>query len=208
MAAYQHRFGKKKQSGIYFGAGAKIQIPVQVKYEVVDRDYTSEPKLNISGFYGDQYPDYGSPNNQSAHPHGFGTIHNPNEKYDWNGDLNIKPSIALTGELGFLIGLSRCVDLTLGGYIDYGLSNIKKNIDPLMEGPENNVFVGNENIGEGIIYNGMINSDRTKWVNLVSYGVKAQVLPESDYVSFTCKGNKRKTLRCFSFIISPLWNFC
>ena len=175
MAAYQHRFGKKKQNGIYFGAGVKVQIPINSKYEVIDGEYEAEGKLNVSGFYGSQYPDFGNPDNQVSHPHGFGTIHNPNERYNWNSTLEIKPSIALAGELGFLIGLSRRADLMLGGYIDYGLNNIKKNSDPLMEGPEEYLPGAGDNIGEGITYNGMINSDRTKRVNLVSYGVKAGI---------------------------------
>lgn len=172
MAGYQHRFGKKKAHGMYFGVGAKVQIPIEVRYEVKDGNYESEAKLNISGYYGDEYPDFGNPNDQTLYTHGFGSIHNPNERYGWESITKVKPSIALAGEIGFLFGLSRRVDFTAGAYLDYGLNNIKKKSEPLMEGPEDYLPSANENIGEGITYNGMLNSNRTEKVNLVSYGIK------------------------------------
>lgn len=176
MLMYQHRFGNKKRHGLYFGIGGKIQIPIQGKFEVIDSDYENDYRLNVSGAYKDGVPEMGAPGDPALDQHGYGSIHNPNERYGWNDDLELKPSFAGVAEFGFLFGLNRRWDLTVGGYLDYGFNNIKKGDEkPLMEIPEQYHPSANDNVAAGIRYNGMINSDVTDRVNLVSVGVKVGI---------------------------------
>ncbi|MDL2239449.1 OmpA family protein [Bacteroidales bacterium OttesenSCG-928-L14] len=172
MISLKHKFGEKKVFGLFFNAGAKIKIPVIRKdFYVIDNNY--DGMLNVSSFYEVYNLEIGAEPDPQTPEHGFGTINNPNEKLGWNGELSIKPSIALVGEAGFLIGLSRRVDLMLGAYIDYGLNNIKKGDDsPLLKAPENYLPNANDNIGNNIAYAGMINSDATNKVSTISYGGK------------------------------------
>lgn len=173
MAMYQHKFGKSERYGLYFGIGAKLHIPVMSSYKVIDGEYSKDIRLNVSGYYGDGYPELGEPGSAASWPHGFGSISNPHERYGWEGTLKIKPSISGTAELGILIGMTRRIDILAGGYLDYGFNNIKKEKSALLEGPEDYHMVANGHIGEGINYNGMINSANTRRVNTISYGIKA-----------------------------------
>lgn len=182
LLSYQHKFGKKQRHGLYFGIGGKVQIPVNTSYKVLDGKYEDDLRLNISGQYERQngstvgVPDMGAPGEEAVPQHGYGSIHNPNAKYGWGGDTQLKISFAATGELGALFGLSRRCDLMLGGYVDYGFNNLKKGEDKeFIEGPQN-YHPGQSgetiNVGEGIVYNGMLNSNATEKVNLVSVGAK------------------------------------
>jgi outer membrane protein OmpA-like peptidoglycan-associated protein len=65
------------------------------------------------------------------------------------------------------------VDLTVGGYFEYGLNNIKKGADKVfIQAPDQYLPNANNKGGYGITYNGMINTDVTKKVNLMAYGAK------------------------------------
>jgi outer membrane protein OmpA-like peptidoglycan-associated protein len=173
MIQYQYKFGDKEGWGIYFGIGVKLHIPLKSEYEVIDSDYSNDGRLNVSGLFHDSNIDYGSPSNYSISYHGFGTIHNPNEKLDWNGDIDLKLGISGIADLGFLFSLSRRIDLTVGGYLNYGFNDVKKgNSKPLMEAPEQYLPSAENNVGNGITYNGMINSDRVNKANFISYGGK------------------------------------
>lgn len=176
LLQFQHKFGRTQRSGIYFSLGAKFQIPVKSEYKVLDGDYTSDKKLNVSGYYSDSGIDFGAPGDADLSYHGFGSIHNPNAQLGWNGDIDLKMSIAGTAELGFIFGLSPRIDLTLGGFIDYGFNNIKKgNSKEFMTAPEQYHPDANGNVGKGIVYNGMVNSDRIEKTNLFSYGAKVGI---------------------------------
>ena len=189
MLMYKHKFGETKRHGFYIGAGAKLQIPIiKTQYRALDGDYEDDLRLNVSGYY--QYPEgdhvefAGDVDDPRLSYHGFGYRHNPSD-LGWKNDLNLKMSVAGTFELGFLFGLSKRVDLMIGGYFDYGFNNIKNGENkPYMEAPDNYLPGANGNVGQGIYYNGMINSDRTTKVNLMAYGgrvglqIKLGKLPE------------------------------
>jgi len=190
MVRFQYKLGETKKHGFYAGLGAKLQIPIiKSVYSVIDGKGVNDPRLNIAGkYYEDPTLEIGGPKNPDYYPgggmhpvlyqRGFGSIHNPNEALGWNGDLNLKMSIAGTAELGFLFGLSRRVDLMVGGYFDYGFNNIKKGEDKsFLVAPSsqyhpdaNRGANGEINVGKGIGYNGFVNSDRTEKVNLMAYG--------------------------------------
>ena len=175
MMMFKHKFGETKKHGFYMGAGVKLQLPIiNTQYRVLDGDHINDRRLNVSGYY--QYPEgdhieFGGNLDDPELPyHGFGTIHNPNAALGWQGDLNIKMSVAGTVELGFLLGLSKRVDLMIGGYFDYGFNNIKKESRALLTAPEQYLPEANNHLGNGIVYSGMINSDRTDKTNLMAYG--------------------------------------
>jgi len=183
MVMFKHKFGETQKHGFYFGLGAKLQIPIiSSTYRVLDGKNTTDKRLNVSGQY-DPYtdehgvvntmPDVGAPGNPDLSYHGFGSIYNPGSALDWRGNLNLKMSIAGTAELGFLFGLHPRLDLMVGGYFDYGFNNIKKGNNPaLLTAPDKYLPDANKKIGNGIDYNGMINSDVTNKVNLMAYGAR------------------------------------
>ncbi|MFV0600127.1 MAG: OmpA family protein [Bacteroidales bacterium] len=178
LLVFQYKFGLQKRHGLYYGIGAKVQIPfISTKYQVIDSKYQNQGMLNISGYYPDWHLEIGSSGDPQVPQHGYGTIHNPKEALGWKGNTKVKTSYSATVEIGYLYGISPKVDLTLGGYIDYGINNIKdseSNI-PLMQAnnpyhSEN--YYGEQYIGKGIKYNGLMNSDRTDHINLLGYGAK------------------------------------
>ena len=172
LLSFKHKFGEKKLHGVFFNVGAKLKIPaIKKDFFVIDNEY--DAMLNISGYYPEFNLEIGAIGDPQTPEHGYGTIKNPNEHLGWNGNLTIKPSIALVGEAGIIIGLSRRVDLMLGAYVDYGLNNIKKGEDaPLVIAPENYFPAANNYVGKNIAYTGMINSDMTGKVSTLSYGGK------------------------------------
>lgn len=178
LLQFQHKFGLKQKFGLYFNVGAKVQIPLGSKYEVLDSDYEGDPRLNVSGFYpAPANMDVGAPNWPGVPYHGFGSIHNPNEVLGWNDKTKLKMSVAGTAEFGFLFAVARRVDLSLGAYIDYGFNNVKKgDSKSLIEAPEGSYLEGDPDyVGKNIIYNGMINSDKIEKAKLFSYGGKIGV---------------------------------
>jgi len=87
-----------------------------------------------------------------------------------------KLGVAGTAELGFLFTLGEDTDLLLGGYIDYGFTNMKKKKDQgLLSTPASYHPDGNMTVGKGIPYNGMMNSNVTDKVKVMSFGVKLGV---------------------------------
>jgi outer membrane protein OmpA-like peptidoglycan-associated protein len=182
---FQYKLGEQKKHGFYAGLGFKFQLPVSGQYRVLSGKNATDLRLNISGKYDhDQTLDMGAPQdprlivdpNEPIQPrtpsHGFGSISDLSQ-LGWNNDLNLKMSIAATADLGFLFGLSRRVDLMIGGFFDYGFNNIKKGADKTyMEAPAEYLPGAAHNLGNGIQYNGMVNTDRTDRVNLMSYGGK------------------------------------
>lgn len=198
MLMYQTKW-KKGKHGLYFGIGVKYQLPFQAKYKVIDSEYgssnNSDPdtwRLNVSG-YNTRFGDLGAPiynantdtwtSTVSVPEFGIGTISNPNERLGWNGKMSIKGSWTGIAEFGFLFGLSRRVDLTLGAYFEYGFNNVEKGEDyDLMKASENYFQLINANgrwdgrsVGEGIEYSGLINSKQTTRTNLMSVGAKIGV---------------------------------
>jgi outer membrane protein OmpA-like peptidoglycan-associated protein len=157
--------------------GAKLQIPFGAKYAIVDGKNPDQTKLNISGYYEEKNLELGGLGDPDLSQHGFGQIYNPSKVLtNGKGKLDHKLDLSLTAEGGFLISLSRRVDLTLGAFIDYGLLNIKKTKDaiPLVSGPETDyVSLAENNVGNGITYNSITKSEYVKKVNTISFGGKA-----------------------------------
>jgi outer membrane protein OmpA-like peptidoglycan-associated protein len=181
MAMFQDKFGETQRHGIYAGLGVKFQIPIVSTYRVLNGKNEEDLRLNISGrYYNDPTLDWGAPDPNNAEilqtphsAHGFGTIHDPGSALNWKGDVSLKMSIAAVAEFGFLFGLTKRVDLTVGGYFEYGFNNIKKGTNKeFLQAPDQYLPNANNNLGAGITYNGMINTDVTKKVNLMAYGAK------------------------------------
>lgn len=159
MANYQYKFGEKQKHGFYLGLGFKVQIPLKSTYERGDGSVT------LSAFY----PDWNLPLGEEGlsvelPQHGYGT----NGERLWAGDNEIKTGFAVAGEAGFLFGLSRRVDLTLGVSADYGLTNSRKGDQPFIGPVEGKTQQAGTFIAENVYYNGVINSTQTEKIHPLS----------------------------------------
>jgi outer membrane protein OmpA-like peptidoglycan-associated protein len=143
-----------------------------------DAKKDQQAALNVYGYYarGNLYA--GRYDHPDLSQHGFGVINNASEVLsNATGKLNYKFNVALVAEGGFLISLSRRVDIPIGAYIDYGLMNLVRgngNEDrSLFTGPGSDYVAGAENnVGKGIVYNSITNSSYVKKVKTLSYGGK------------------------------------
>ena len=91
----------------------------------------------------------------------------------WKNDTELKLGIAGTFEAGALHRLNNESDFLFGLYIDYGFSDIKNSNIELLSGPADSYHPdANDNIGKGIIYNGLLNSNNTDKITPLSFGVK------------------------------------
>ena len=171
---YQTRFSYGKW-GAFGSVGIKVLMPVSRKFEVV-KNATS--KLNVSGFYSDNTQNFeiGAPGTPPVPQHGFGTVDNPAASLNWKGNIEMKTAYALTFDFGALHRLTNESDLFFGPYIDYILNDIKNKNIPLLTGPAGSYHPdANNNIGKGIVYNGLINSEYTDKVIPFSIGIKIGV---------------------------------
>jgi len=178
MVNLQKKFGEKEYFGLYLNAGAKFQIPVNARYAIYDGKHTDDPKLNVSGYNKEKDLELGGLGSPDLSQHGFGQIYNPSERLtNANGKLNMKLNISLVGEAGVLISLSRRVDLSLGAFIDYGLLDMRKEkkSTPIFTCSETDYVAGaqNNNVGKGITYNSITQSQYVNKVSSISYGAKA-----------------------------------
>jgi outer membrane protein OmpA-like peptidoglycan-associated protein len=173
----QKKFGESESFGLYLAVGAKLQFPFATKYSIVDGENPDQSKLNVSGYYEEKNLELGGLGAPDLSQHGFGKIHNPSKVLtNANGKLDHKMNLSLIAEGGFLISLNRRVDLTLGAFVDYGVRNIRKTQEalPLFSGPETDyvAMAENYNVGKGITYNSVTNSEYVNKVNTISYGGK------------------------------------
>jgi hypothetical protein len=171
MLTYQTRFGEEEKWGIYGSIGAKLQFPFSTRFKIRNGQNS---EFNVSGFYVNipEDLDMGAPSNPPVPQHGYGTITNPNSSLGWNDKGKLKMGVAGTAELGFIIGLGKETDLMIGGYVDYGLTNLKKSNKGLFTAPKVYHPHADNKVGYGIKYNGMLNSDVTNKVKPVSFGGK------------------------------------
>lgn len=173
MGLYQTRFGEEEKWGLYGGLGVKLQFPVNTRFKIQKGESS---QLNVSGYYADIPTDMGSPSNPPVPQHGYGTITDPNASLYWNGKGKLKMGIAATADLGVIIGIGENKDLLIGGYIDYGFTNLKKGANQgLFTAP--NVYhpYADNHIGNGIQYNGMLNSDVTGKIKPIAFGGKIAI---------------------------------
>jgi len=173
----QKKFGENEHFGVYMALGVKFQIPFSAKYSIVDGENPDHKKLNVSGYYAEKNLELGALTDPDLSQHGFGAIHNPSKILNnANGKLDYKFNLAFVAEGGFIISLSRRVDLTLGAFIDAGMLNMRKNKEAsaLFIGPEVDYvsLAENYNVGKGITYNSMTHSEYVNKVSTLSYGGK------------------------------------
>ncbi len=170
MLSHQTHFGDSAKWGMYGGVGAKVQFPVDSKFRIQNG---SNSEFNVSGWYEGIPTDMGAPSNPPVPQHGYGTITDPNSSLNWDDKAKLKMGIALTAELGVMFDLGKGMDLMVGGYVDYGLNDIKKNGNQDLFKAKGVYHPGADNkIGNGIKYNGMLNSNVTNKVKLISFGGK------------------------------------
>lgn len=170
MGMYQTRLGDEEKWGLYAGLGVKLQFPVNAKFKIQNGENS---QFNVSGYYAGIPTDMGSPSNPPVPQHGYGTISNPNASLDWDDKAKMKMSVAGTAEFGFMYDLGNDMDLMLGGYIDYGFTDMKKNGNQgLFTAPATYHPSADKKVGQGITYNGLMNSNVTDKINAISFGGK------------------------------------
>lgn len=171
MLSY-HTYFREQSScwGIYGGLGAKLQLPISSQFKIKNG---AKSEFNVSGLYDGIPTDMGSPANPPVPQHGYGTITDPNSTLHWDDKAKLKMGVAATAELGVLFSLDRSTDLLIGGYIDYGLTDMKKNDKQgLFTAPSVYHPAADNQIGTGIRYNGMLNSNVTGKIRPISFGAK------------------------------------
>ncbi len=170
MLLYQTRFGEEQIWGMYGGAGIKLQIPTGTNVKIRD-----EGLLNVSGYYPHIPTDMGAPSLPPVPQHGYGTVSYPQTGLCVVADPKLKIGVAGTAELGLMVNVYNGVDLMIGGYIDYGFTDLKNRDYALLGSPENYQPAANKKVGEGISYNGMLNSTVTDKIKVFSFGGKIAV---------------------------------
>ncbi|MDR0797027.1 MAG: outer membrane beta-barrel protein [Tannerella sp.] len=168
---YQTRFSYGKW-GAYGSLGVKFQLPIVKKFNVASH---ADGRLNVSGYYtdGSQNFDMGAPGTLPLPDHGFGTVDNPGKTLKWKGDTTLKTGMAGTLEAGVISRLNDESDFLIGAYLDYGFNDIKDSNIPLIEGPAESYHpAANDNIGKGIVYNGLLNTSLTDRIKPLSFGIK------------------------------------
>jgi OOP family OmpA-OmpF porin len=108
--------GTGEETQWYFNAGGKVVFPSAASTQV------SAQQLTLSGYY----PDYNI-NLSNLPQHGFGILNN------WRASAStiLKPAAALTAATGFSFGLSHGMRLSIGLYVDYGLTALKGRRDSM-----------------------------------------------------------------------------
>ncbi len=177
LGMFQYKFGKAQEQGLYVNLGFKLKIPVSVTYQVQDGESSDDYRLNVSGYFPAENNDWGGfdPEYAPVAQHGFGSISNPYEALAWGGDIEMNVGISVTAEFGFSFQLTKWLDLLLGAYVDATMNNMKKSATkdvPLLVAPENYMPNANNKIGEGITYNGLLNSNEVSAMRALSYGGK------------------------------------
>jgi len=174
LVNYQFRFKDTEECwGMYTSLGVKLQLPLKTKFRI---QRGSRSEFNVSGQYDGIPTDMGSPLNPPVPQHGFGTITNPNGKHNWDDKIKLKMGVTLAAEVGAIYRLNEERELLFGLCMDYGLTDIQKNGDQgLFSAPATYHPHADNNIGNGITYNGMLNSNITNKVRLFSLGAKIAV---------------------------------
>jgi hypothetical protein len=169
---YRTRFDDR-QWGLYASAGGRLQLPVVSKYKLRSG---ANSLLNVSGYYVEegQRFDMGAPDNPPVPQHGFGTTDLTDSTFERKEDIRLKYGVVGTAEFGFLFALSDKTDLSIGAYLNYSFTDIKKSSDGLFLSPDRYPVSGSP-VGAGIGYNGLLNSGHVKDVKPFSVGLKVGV---------------------------------
>jgi len=168
MGVYQHKWGRKERHGFYVGLGVKAQIPVAYSFAVDEKSKAQASAYYFGGKDGQTWnlPLGDGERGVELPQHAYGTA-----KPKWGGEHSLKTGFAAVGEIGFLLGLSRRVDLTLGVSIDYGFTNIYKEQEKKdLLGPKAGTTQqeGGAKPTDHVYYNGVLNSNQINYVNTTS----------------------------------------
>jgi OmpA-OmpF porin, OOP family len=143
-AIYQYPVNRRFE--VLTNIGVKIAIPILDKYKV------KSGELTTTGYYRQWNVEL-----TDMPQHGFATI---TEKY--NGNINLKTTVALDIEAGSLYRLTDDMDFYFGAYFSYGFSNmIDKNSNPVYQ--------------DNGTYNGVLRSKLADRVGLINLGVKVGI---------------------------------
>jgi outer membrane protein OmpA-like peptidoglycan-associated protein len=196
MLEYQTKWGNKVLVGMYFSLGAKLQIPVLHKtYQHIDGS------LSTMAYFPGTNLTLPNENYMDLTDHGWGStpVH-PGTLFE--GDFKLKSiNVALAGELGFLFAFSPRVNLSVGIYADKGLLNMKRGnahesgnlIMPETndDGVVNPGALDNaRKVGDGLRYNGFLQSHVTDRVDLLALGVKVGLRIKLGKLSDRAQENK------------------
>ena len=154
------RFQTGGKIALYVAGGAKVGIPLSAEYE-------ASRNISTNGYmpdYGVTY--YGLPNE------GFGDYQGVTHK----DDVELKLCFMVSGELGVKWRLSNAMNLYTGGYIDYGINNIKKGgTSKEMLGYNNNRIA---HFPENFSHSSMINSMND---NIIPFAVGLKIRLSYDF---------------------------
>lgn len=137
--------------------GAKISLPINSSYKSIGGE------IETTGFYNKLNVEY-----KNLPQHGFSSYNS------FNGNISFKTAYIGIADIGMLVSLSKKVNLYMGGYLNYGLNNIRNKSDK-------QIYQLNGT------YNGILNSNQTEKVTTVAMGLKIGV-----YVELT----KKKDCNC------------
>jgi outer membrane protein OmpA-like peptidoglycan-associated protein len=178
MVEYQTKWGRKELVGMYAGLGVKLQIPV------LSKTYShSSGVLQVLGYFPSTDLTLGE-STSALYNHGFGTS-SPQNHPLFEGTFKMQPiNVAAAGEFGFTFAFSRRVDFSVGVYLDYGILNMKKgnahesgNLIMPNTNDDGSVNTGAldraERIGDGLAYNGFLQSHVANRFDLFAFGAKA-----------------------------------
>jgi hypothetical protein len=104
-----------KKAGLSATIGVKYLIPVKATYEV------TEGKLVSTGYYSEWNVEL-----ENLPQYGFSTL---NSKP--SGEVKLKSGLSLYADLGITFSIAERRSLYLGGYLDYGMTNIAKSQEDL-----------------------------------------------------------------------------
>lgn len=139
----QYRHSLNRKFNLLATAGAKISIPLRTNF------VTTGGQFITSGYYSQWDVEL-----TDMPQHGFGTFSNT-----FNGNYSLKPAYTAIAEVGGLYKLAEQFDLYAGTYFNYGLNNVLTPGSKLIYQPNG-------------IYNGVLTSNQTTRLNLVSMGLK------------------------------------
>lgn len=150
----QWQSSSKSKTEFYARAGGKFSVPVKRSFDA------TAAELTTTGYY----PAY---NVELANlpQFGFGTKQN----WSYEGEFDLKTSIALAAEAGakFRIGKSR--SLYAGAYLDYGLTDMRKQND------NNSFFQYSDSGFDNTKASSLLNRPEVdKNIKMISYGIRLQ----------------------------------
>lgn len=156
-----YRSSINRKMSLLVSGGVKISFPI------ITSSNLSGGNIVTSGYY----PDYDLTISDMGSD-GFPVITDNTDTYYYlkkDTDFSLKPTYMLLFDLGIMRGLTRSIDYYIGGYVNYGLNNIRKNTNKSIL-----VYEGyNSNLSKFLFdYNGSASTVQTDKILPVSFGLK------------------------------------